>query len=145
MYRPVYDENFLDVRQSEELTGRDGDRVEVAEAHGFLRLGVMAGRSDQPEPIGQLVGGDLLHELHHGAHSVASGSRGVELVPVSVRVHPTPSTGQNCQLVESPGQVEVLPQHLPLDGVCAEHDGVGRGVAALDLLQAGEHRDLLAV
>ena len=33
---PVYDENFLDVRQSEELPGRDGDRVEVAEAHGLL-------------------------------------------------------------------------------------------------------------
>ena len=51
MYRPVYDENFLDVRQSEELTGRDGDRVEVAEAHGLLRLGVVAGGTHYAEPV----------------------------------------------------------------------------------------------
>ena len=55
-------------------------------------------------------------------------------------------SGQHGQVVESPTEVDVLPHHLPLvEGVGAEHDGVGLSVAALYLLQSAEHRDLLTV
>ena len=141
---PVHDENFLYFRELQKLTGGDGHRVEVAEAHGLLSLGVVTRRSHQTEPIGQLVGRDLLDELHDGADGVPGGGRGVELVPVSVGVHAGTSTREDGQLVESPAQL--LTHQLPLvDGLRAEHEGVGLCVAALDVVETGEHGDLFTV
>ena len=81
------------------LLGGDGHRVEVAEAHGLLRLGVVAGGPHYAEPVLkkkryirtehyianvlfdpsghlQLVGGDPPDELHHGAGRVPAPIRG---------------------------------------------------------------------
>ena len=43
----------------QKLFGCDGDGVEVAEAHGFLVLGVMAGRANEGEAVLQFAGSNL--------------------------------------------------------------------------------------
>lgn len=48
---PVDDEDALELVLEPELAGGDGHRVEEAEAHRLLRLGVVARRTDHGEPV----------------------------------------------------------------------------------------------
>ena len=102
---PVHDENFLYFRELQKLTGGDGHRVEVAEAHGFFCLRVVPRWADNSEPILKLIHGNFLHEVDHGADGKPGRCRCMKLVPIRVRVHAGSATRKQSEFVQGPLEI----------------------------------------
>ena len=60
----------------EGMTGTDGDGIEQAEAHGPVRLGVMARRPGQAEGMCRLAGHDPVNRFNHTARRMQPSRRG---------------------------------------------------------------------
>ena len=91
---PVENHDFPDVELLLKQSRGDRDRVEEAETHGLIGLGVMSRRPYDGETVLDVTDGGFKGQIDDAADSHSGGWRGIQFVPRGVGIDAHSAAGQ---------------------------------------------------
>ena len=108
---PVEDQDFPNVELLLKQSRGDRDRVEEAETHGLIGLGVVARRPYDGETVLDVTDGGFKGQIDDAADSHPGGWRGIQFVPRGIGIDAHSAAGQPHEALD--GQLRQL-RHVQL-------------------------------